>query len=144
MRIQSLATKSADPALRIGIGLRRPHWRADDADALGLEDLVEGAGELGIAVADEETPARHLHALNWAVALVTQAMTVGALSLLYLAFRPPRSISHVLATARTDRYSQVTIVEGALYATLTRFVTPFLGPGRWMPVAIRRGQDGGW
>src|SRR6266536_5850352 len=52
--IETFAAGAADPALGVRPRLRRAHWRFDHADALGAEDLVELAGELAVAVADEK------------------------------------------------------------------------------------------
>jgi hypothetical protein len=55
--IEALPAHTADPALRIRVGVRRPDRRPDDANAFALEDAVEGAAELRVAVVDQEARA---------------------------------------------------------------------------------------
>ena len=52
--VEALAPDGADHALTDGVGPGCPDRALDDPDALGGEDGVEGSGELGVAVADEE------------------------------------------------------------------------------------------
>ena len=52
--VEALRTNGAHPALGEGVGLGRAHGRANDLDILGGEHGVEGVGELGVSVADEE------------------------------------------------------------------------------------------
>src|SRR6266508_4691575 len=52
--VETLAPDAADPALGMRPRPRRSHRRFDHTDALGAEDLVELAGELAVAVADEK------------------------------------------------------------------------------------------
>src|SRR5262249_24655893 len=52
--VKTLAADASDPALGMRSSLRRPHWRLHHPDARGAEDLVEVAGELAVAVTDEE------------------------------------------------------------------------------------------
>jgi hypothetical protein len=49
-----MAAQGADPAFGDRVGSRRPGRRLDDADVGHVEHGVEGAGELGVAVSDEE------------------------------------------------------------------------------------------
>jgi len=56
--VQALPAKCAHPALGVGVRLWRPDGSADDPDAFGSEDLVEGVSELGIPVPDQEPPGR--------------------------------------------------------------------------------------
>jgi len=48
--IEALSTHAADPAFRVGVGVRR----ADDRDVFALEDAVEGTAELRVAIVDQE------------------------------------------------------------------------------------------
>src|SRR5918994_7191517 len=48
--IEALATHAAHPPLRVRLRPRRSYWGADDFDAFGAEDLVEGGGELAVPV----------------------------------------------------------------------------------------------
>jgi hypothetical protein len=57
--VEAFAAYGADPAFGVGVGLRGSHRGRDDVDAVGPEDLVEEAGELGVAVADKEAACRH-------------------------------------------------------------------------------------
>jgi hypothetical protein len=51
--VQAFGPNGADPAFGAGVRLLRPHRGADHPDAVGGEDVVEGGGELGVAVADQ-------------------------------------------------------------------------------------------
>ena len=55
--IEALGTDGADEPLGDCVRLRRPHRRLHDPDAFAAEDLVEGAGVLAVAIADEEAHA---------------------------------------------------------------------------------------
>ena len=52
--VEALAPDGADHALADGVGPRSLDRGSDDHDALGGEEGVEGGGELGVAIADEE------------------------------------------------------------------------------------------
>jgi hypothetical protein len=52
--VEPLATHAADPALGVGVGVRRLDRCADHDDPFTLEDLIEAAAELGVAIVDEE------------------------------------------------------------------------------------------
>ncbi len=52
--VEALSAHGADEALGDRVGLRCLDRGADDLDALGPEDLVERATELGVVVADQE------------------------------------------------------------------------------------------
>jgi hypothetical protein len=52
--IEAVGADCADPAFGVGVGVRRLDRRADHLDALGAEDLVEGAAEFRVAVVNEE------------------------------------------------------------------------------------------
>jgi len=52
--VQALTAGAADPALGVRARLRRPYRCLDHSNTFGSEDLVELAGELAVAVADEE------------------------------------------------------------------------------------------
>jgi len=52
--VQALGTNCPDPALGVGVGVRRLHRRHKRLGSLRREDVVEGAGELRIPIADEE------------------------------------------------------------------------------------------
>ena len=55
--VEEFAADGADEAFGDGVGPRRPHRCLDDPDVDGGEDGVEGGGELGVAVPDEEPEA---------------------------------------------------------------------------------------
>ena len=55
--VEELASDAADEAFGDGVGPRCPHWCLDDADVDGGDHGVEGGGELGVAVPDEEPEA---------------------------------------------------------------------------------------
>ncbi len=57
--VGALAANAADPALGHRVRPRCPRRRLDHLDALGGEYGVEGGGELGITVAQQEPQARH-------------------------------------------------------------------------------------
>jgi hypothetical protein len=52
--VEALCADSADEAFGGRVRFRRAHRRLDDADAFAGEDRVEVAGELAVAVADQE------------------------------------------------------------------------------------------
>ena len=52
--VEALAADGADPPFDEGVRARRPYRCADRPDALGAEHLVEGGGELAVAVVDQE------------------------------------------------------------------------------------------
>ncbi len=52
--VETVAADGPDPALGERVGVWRTKRRADDLDALAFEDVVEGAAELAVAVADQE------------------------------------------------------------------------------------------
>jgi hypothetical protein len=58
--VEALGAGGADEALGERVCLRRSHWRLDDLDSFAGEDGVEVAGELAVAVADEEAKRRSL------------------------------------------------------------------------------------
>src|SRR4051812_26826787 len=53
--VEEFAPDGADEAFGDGVGPRRPYGRLDDRDVEGGEDGVEGGGELGVSIADEES-----------------------------------------------------------------------------------------
>jgi hypothetical protein len=56
--VEAVAADGADPAFGERVRLRHPERGADDLDAFALEDGVEGAGELAVAVVDQEADRR--------------------------------------------------------------------------------------
>ena len=52
--VEAVAADGADPAFGERVCLGRAKRGADDLDAFGSEDLVEGAAELAVAVVDQE------------------------------------------------------------------------------------------
>ena len=52
--VQALPTDGADKPLGDRVGARRPDGRLDDPDPFSGEDGVEGGGELGVAISDQE------------------------------------------------------------------------------------------
>jgi hypothetical protein len=50
--VETLGADSAHETLGVGVCLWRPDRRLDDLDAFAAEDLVEGGGELAVAVVD--------------------------------------------------------------------------------------------
>ena len=52
--VETLGAGGADETLGDRVRLRRPHRRLDDLDAFAGEDGVEVAGELAVAVTDQE------------------------------------------------------------------------------------------
>ena len=51
--VQALGADRSDPALRVGVGPRCPHWRDQDLGALVANHVVEGAGELRVMVSEQ-------------------------------------------------------------------------------------------
>jgi hypothetical protein len=52
--VEALATDAADPALGVGVRVRRLHWCADNSDSFGLEDVIAAAAQLRVAIMDEQ------------------------------------------------------------------------------------------
>jgi hypothetical protein len=52
--VQALGADGADGALGVGIRLWRANRRRDDCDSFAAEDLVEGGGELAVAVVNQK------------------------------------------------------------------------------------------
>jgi hypothetical protein len=52
--VQALGAHRPDPALRVGVRVRRLHRRQQHLGALGAEHVVEAAGELRVVVAQHE------------------------------------------------------------------------------------------
>ena len=52
--VEELAPDRADESLGDRVGPRRSHRRLDDSNVNCREDGVEGGGELGVAIADQE------------------------------------------------------------------------------------------
>jgi hypothetical protein len=50
--VEALSPCAADPALDVRVRVRRPERRPNDPHLLAVEDGVEGAAELGVAVVD--------------------------------------------------------------------------------------------
>ena len=53
--VEAVGAHCAHPTLGEGVRVRGLNWRADDLDALGAEDLIEGVAELRVAIVDEES-----------------------------------------------------------------------------------------
>ena len=51
---EALFPRGAHPPFGKGVGIRRLERRVDDANALGLEDGVQGSGELAVIVVNQE------------------------------------------------------------------------------------------
>jgi hypothetical protein len=52
--IEALATHAADPALGVGVGVRCLDRCADHDDAFAVEDVIEAAAELAVAIVDDK------------------------------------------------------------------------------------------
>jgi hypothetical protein len=52
--VQALGADGADPALRIGVRVRRLDWREEHLGTLGAEYVVEPTAELRVPVADKK------------------------------------------------------------------------------------------
>jgi hypothetical protein len=70
--VQALGPDRPDPALGVGVGVGRLHRRHKRLGSLRREDVVEGAGELRIPIADEEPPAAEFQASAVGYGLVEQ------------------------------------------------------------------------
>ena len=55
--VQAFLAQGTDPALGDGIGVRRLDRCADDLGADRVPEVIEGPGELAVAVADQEPEA---------------------------------------------------------------------------------------
>jgi hypothetical protein len=51
--VETLIADGADESLSVGVRLRS-HRRVDDRDSFAAEQLVEGGGELAVAIVDQE------------------------------------------------------------------------------------------
>ncbi len=52
--VEAFGSQALDPALGVGVCSRRSDWGADRGDAFAAQHFVEGGGELGITVTDQE------------------------------------------------------------------------------------------
>jgi hypothetical protein len=52
--VEAFAAQGADPALRDRVRPGSLRRRLEDADSVCVEDVVDGSGELGVAIADQE------------------------------------------------------------------------------------------
>ena len=52
--VEAIGANRTNPALGVGIRVRRLDRRVDHSDAFGPEDLIEGVAELRVTVVDEE------------------------------------------------------------------------------------------
>ena len=52
--VEAFRSDGADEPFRVRVRLRRSHRRVDDVDSFAAEDLVEGGGELAVAIVDQE------------------------------------------------------------------------------------------
>src|SRR5674536_220515 len=62
--VQTVGASGLHPALGEGVRVRGPDRCADHANPFAGEDIIKGAGELGVAVADEELDTRALVGLS--------------------------------------------------------------------------------
>jgi hypothetical protein len=53
--VEAFRSDGADESLRVGVPLRRLHRSVDHPDSFAAEQLVEGGGELAVAIVDQET-----------------------------------------------------------------------------------------
>jgi hypothetical protein len=58
--VEAFSSSGAHPALGEGVRPRSPNGGLHHGDSLGPDDLVEGAGELGVSVTEQEMPALEL------------------------------------------------------------------------------------
>ena len=52
--VQALAADTGDPAFALSIRIRRPHRGADDLQALGSKDGIDGGRKVAVAIVDQE------------------------------------------------------------------------------------------
>jgi len=52
--VETFGSDGSDKPLGVRVRLRRSHRRVDDPDSFAAEHLVEGSGELGVAIVDQE------------------------------------------------------------------------------------------
>src|ERR671911_1753954 len=74
--VEAVGADGADPALGVGVRVRRLDGRADHLDALAPEDLVEGVAELRVAVVDEKSESRGQ--VLWAFGFAGLGISCGA------------------------------------------------------------------
>ena len=53
--VEAFGSDGSDEPLGVGVRLRRLHRRVDDPGSFAAEHLVEGSGELAVAIVDQET-----------------------------------------------------------------------------------------
>jgi hypothetical protein len=100
--VQALGPHRSDPALRVGVGVRRLHRRDQHLGALGAEHVVEAAGELRVAVAQHEAQLSSSfaeHSSKLRACWVTQP-------LLGLAVTPARWTRRVSSSMKNKTYSR--------------------------------------
>ena len=101
--VEELTAQRADEALADRVHPRRLHGRAHDGGAGGLEDGIEGCGEVRAAVTDQEPEVPELLAevQGQVRACCTVQSPVG------WAVTPPRCIRRLLCSTNTSTYSLV-------------------------------------
>ena len=53
--VEAFASDGADPAFGVGVGLGCADGGPDRGDVFGAKDVVDGTGEFGVSVSDQET-----------------------------------------------------------------------------------------
>ena len=148
--VEEFAADGADEALGDRVRPRCPHRRLDDAGVEGGEDGVEGGGELGVAVADEEPEARPASSRSMSrlrACWVSQAAVGWAVT--------PRMCTRRVACSMTkNTYSRCRVMvsrwnrsQARIACACARRNSLHDGPARRgegsMPAACRIGPDGG-
>src|SRR6266487_2927379 len=137
--VQTLRAHGLDPALGIGVRLRRqrPDRRADDLPFPAVEHLVGPGSELGVVVAEHEShrhaPIAQLHrgvpCLLGDHAVSGCAVTSVATTRLVLSWMKNHTWRVLSRIVSTVKKSQATIPRPALAGTAPRSVRTVVAPG---------------
>jgi hypothetical protein len=77
--IEAFPADSGDEAFGVGVHVGGAEWGFEDAESLVFEEAVEGFGEFGVAVADEDGLAGGRHVLGDGLDLLKDPVFVGVL-----------------------------------------------------------------
>jgi hypothetical protein len=136
--VQALGADGANPPLRVGVRVGRPHWRQEHLGTVRTEDVVEPAGERRVPVAQHkaEPPSLLLqHQQQVAACWATQPP-------LGLAATSPRWTRRVSSSRKNSTYSRRTQTVSTVKKSQAMIPAACCRSNVRQVVAVRRGA--GW